>query len=189
MESNPGELTALIQRWNAGDTGARDDLFLLVNRHLRKIANRKLISGAARRHFQPTEVVSEAVLRLAGQRNTDWVNREQFFKIIATCMDRVIVDAIRYDAAARRDRDNDVPVDQLRLEPSDEGLSERLLSLDRVFEHLAADSQLAHDVFIEKAFEGRTLQEIGLTHGISEDQAQRKWRYGRAFVIAQLSRE
>jgi len=189
---NRAELTHLINRWSTGDTQAGNELFAIVDRELRRIAQRRLRSDWVKRSLQPTEVVNQAFLRLAGQRNKRWSNREYFFSIIAELMNRAICDVIRYNSAARRNRALEVPFDELLSEVQSNELSpgdatEQLLSLDKAFDALKADSPQAHDVFIERALGGKTLREIARELAVSEDVAERKWKYAKAFLAEHLS--
>ena len=45
--------------------------------------------------YQTTALVSEAYLKLMGQRNVDWQNRAHFFAIAAQLMRRILVDHAR----------------------------------------------------------------------------------------------
>src|SRR5690625_7969801 len=52
--------------------------------------------------LQPTALINEAYLRLAGQSYESWQDRQQFVLVAATVMRRVLVDYARKRLAAKR---------------------------------------------------------------------------------------
>jgi len=183
----PADLTQLIRRWSDGDERAKEELFSVIERQLRRIAARRLRTPAAHHRFQATEVVNEAFIKLAGQHPQAWNNRRQFFAIVARIMDRAIVDGIRYQGAQSRDVDMEIALDAAAADRPEAGLTGKLVALDSALDDLSATTPDAYDVFIKRAFGGRSLHEIAASAGRSEDWASRKWKFARAFVTARVS--
>jgi RNA polymerase sigma factor (TIGR02999 family) len=103
------DVTRLLHQWKAGDREAIDRLMPLVYKELHALASRQLAGEWRHNRLQTTAVVSEAYLRLFGQRSVDWQNRGHFFAIAAQLMRRILVDHARRE---RRDKrgGNAVPV-------------------------------------------------------------------------------
>jgi RNA polymerase sigma-70 factor, ECF subfamily len=86
--------THLLTRITNGDRAAGDRLAALVYDELRRIAARYLRRERANHTLQPTAVVHEAYIRLAGQQ-ADWRNIAHFKAVAALQMSRVLRDYAR----------------------------------------------------------------------------------------------
>src|SRR5919107_307487 len=87
-------VTRLLHEWKAGDRAALDQLIPLVYAELHTLASRQLAGEWRHGRLQTTAVVSEAYLRLMGQR-ADWQDRAHFFAIAAQVMRRILLDHAR----------------------------------------------------------------------------------------------
>src|SRR5262245_32162658 len=96
------EITDLLKRWSRGDREAFDRLLPLIYAELRRIAVRQLRSDDAARSVDPTELVHTLYLQLIGQRRASWLNRSQFFAVVAQMMRRILVDHARARLDAKR---------------------------------------------------------------------------------------
>lgn len=67
MTSKPGEITQLLNAWNQGDQGARDEMMPLIYNELRRLARGHLRRERINHTLQPTALVHEAFLRLIDQ--------------------------------------------------------------------------------------------------------------------------
>jgi RNA polymerase sigma factor (TIGR02999 family) len=86
----------------SGRKDALDRLLPLVYSELRRLAARYLKDERAGHTLQPTALVHEAFLRLAGQDRANWRNRAQFMGIAGQHMRRILVDHARERCAAKR---------------------------------------------------------------------------------------
>jgi DNA-directed RNA polymerase specialized sigma24 family protein len=68
-------VTQLLSAIDAGDPKAADQLLTLVYEELRKLAAQKMAHEAAGQTLQPTALVHEVWLRLAGSHDQQW-NKE-----------------------------------------------------------------------------------------------------------------
>jgi RNA polymerase sigma factor (TIGR02999 family) len=96
------DITRLLHNWQSGDRSAFDRLVPLVYEELRLLASRQLAGEWRANHLQTTAVVSEAYLRLFGQREVDWQDRGHFFAIAAQMMRRILVDHARREQRHKR---------------------------------------------------------------------------------------
>src|SRR5690348_18609 len=80
---------------------AASDLLPLVYEELRRLATRKLANEAAGQTLQPTALVHEAWLRLAGKRDSQWNDRTHFLAAAAEAMRHILIDRARRKNRAR----------------------------------------------------------------------------------------
>src|SRR5690349_21702425 len=88
------ELTQILEAVQQGENSG-DRLLPLVYEELRRLAARKLAREAAGQTLQPTALVHEAWLRLAGSNRQPWENRAHFFSAAAEAMRRILVENAR----------------------------------------------------------------------------------------------
>ena len=86
------DVTRILEAARLGDPKAADELLPLVYEELRKLAAAKMAKEAAGNTLQPTAVVHEAWLRLAGHQNQEWDGRAHFFAAAAEAMRRILID-------------------------------------------------------------------------------------------------
>lgn len=185
------EVTALLAAWRAGEPEALDRLMPLVYGELRRLAARSLEGERKDHTLQPTALVHEAYLRLAGGAVPRWQDRAHFFAVAAQVMRRLLVDharARRTDkrgGAARR-----LPLDKaLEIGSPDAGDPELLLALDEALVELAAhDPRKAHIIEL-RFFGGLTLEETAEVEGVATSTVILEARLARAWLYRRLSRE
>ena len=73
------DLTRILASIEQGDSKAAEDLLPLVYAELRKLAASKMAREPAGQTLQPTALVHEVWLRLAGADNQHWNSRGHFF--------------------------------------------------------------------------------------------------------------
>ena len=85
-------VTTLLRAWAQGDEAAGEQLFPILYGELRRQAGRYMRRERRSHTLQPSGLVNEAYLRLAGSPDLDWHSRAQFFAIAARVMRQVLVD-------------------------------------------------------------------------------------------------
>ena len=182
-QSPSGEVTALLRSIAAGQPEARSRLAELVYAELRGMAARQL-QGMRGHTLQPTALVHEAWLRLAGG-DRGYANRGHFLGVAAKAMRSVLVDHVR----ARRSEKRGGAVDKTPLDDA-AGFLEAddvdLLDLDEALAELEHDEpDLARWVEM-RFFGGMTVVEIAAVESISESTVERGWRFARARLRSRL---
>src|SRR5262249_15032483 len=86
------ESSRVLEGVEPKDLKAGDELFPLVYDELRRLAAHKMACEAAGHTLQPTALVHEAFLRLAGSQNQQWQSRAHFFGAAAEAMRRILVE-------------------------------------------------------------------------------------------------
>lgn len=131
------DVTELLREWAAGDDQALERLIPLVYADLRKVADNYLRKEGAPQTLQPTALVHELYLKLAGQDRMEWRNREQFFATAAFLMRRLLVDRARRRLAGKRGGGAvRVPIDEA-IDHSEEP-NETMVALDEALTRFAA---------------------------------------------------
>jgi len=95
-------VTQLLISWSKGDRAALDTLTPILYDELRRLAAAHLRRGFESETIQPTALVHEAYLKLAGQGSLQFESRAQFFGLAAQVMRRILVDHARSKSAAKR---------------------------------------------------------------------------------------
>src|SRR5687767_12051986 len=89
------DVTQLLSAIDAGDPKAADQLLPLVYEELRKLAAVRMANEKAGQTLQPTALVHEAWLKVAGDGNEHFANRRHFFKAAAGAMQQILIDIAR----------------------------------------------------------------------------------------------
>jgi DNA-directed RNA polymerase specialized sigma24 family protein len=80
----------LLEDWHEGDSSAFERLIPPVYGDLRRIAAVRMRSEPSCATLQPTALVHEAYMRLAGSRVPGWENRSHFFGIARHLMRQIL---------------------------------------------------------------------------------------------------
>src|SRR4051812_32066495 len=89
------DVTQLLNAIEAGEPKAANQLLPLVYEELRKLAVIRMANEKAGQTLQPTALVHEAWLKIAGDGNEHFANRRHFFKAAATAMQQILIDNAR----------------------------------------------------------------------------------------------
>ena len=110
------DVTQLLDRIENGDGSAAAELLPLVYEQLRHLAAAKMAQEAPGNTLQPTALVHEAWLRIAGNADQHWNNRNHFFMAAAEAMRRILVERARQKSRLKRGGDQQrVPLEELDL--------------------------------------------------------------------------
>ncbi len=181
------EVTRILDRAEHGDSRAADELLPLVYDELRRLAAHKLASEAAGHTLQPTALVHEAWLRLAGTPEQHWNGRNHFFMAAAEAMRRILIERARQKGRLKRGGDQHrVPLDDLDLAIRAD--SETLLLVEEALERLAAHDPRKAELVKLHFFVGLSLEEAAPVLGVSEPTAKRDWSYARAWLFQEIER-
>src|SRR5207253_8457641 len=96
------DVTRILDRAQQGDPNAAEELMPIVYEELRKLAAHKMANEAAGHTLQPTALVHEAWVRLAGSEPQAWEGRTHFFGAAAEAMRRVLIENARRKRSLKR---------------------------------------------------------------------------------------
>lgn len=187
------EITELLDAWSAGEPDALDRLLPMVLGDLRLMAQRRL-AGEKRGHtLEPTALIHEVYLRLAGRRTLRWQNRAQFFTGIAEIMRHVLVDHARRKKTLKKGGGEPTSSFDETLDahplwgPAIRSIDVDLLALDQALEDLAAIDPRQAQIVELRYFVGLTIEETARTLGVSPMTVKRDWRSARLWLLHELA--
>ena len=182
----PSDITALLQRWSAGDTAAIDDLLPLVYDDLRRLARRNFRRERPDHTLAATALVHEAYLRLAGQQRQTIENRAQFFYMSGEIMRRILIDhARRHRAAKRGGVAAKVELDEALL--ASEEKQEEWLAVHEALTRFAAIDPARTRIVELRYFAGFTVEEIADLEGRPLISVKRDWVIARTWLQRALT--
>jgi RNA polymerase sigma factor (TIGR02999 family) len=188
MTERAVSITRLLRAWGRGDREARDTLLPLVYRELREQAARYLRRERRDHTLQPTALIHEAYLRLAGQDAIAWQNRAHFFGLAAQMMRRILVDhARRHQAAKRPDAALKVAWEE-HYGPTVLPKDCELLLLDQALSELTARDPRQGRIVELRYFGGLSEAEVAETLSVSRATVTREWKSAKAWLFRRMTR-
>jgi len=183
----PPDVTALLHKWNAGDSAAAEQLAPLVYAELRRLAHRYLSHERPDHTLHSAELVHEAYLRLVDHKNARWQDRAHFFSVSGQIMRRILVDHAR---ARLRDKRGAGAVTLVLNEAIDvpEQRSFEVIALDDALDGLAKLDPQQSKVVELRFFAGLSVEETAEALGVSRATVNRDWVTARAWLLRELSR-
>jgi RNA polymerase sigma factor (TIGR02999 family) len=185
-DPKPGRVTQILHEWSAGSREALGELMPHVVDELRRMAARALRGEAGSHTLQPTALVNELYLRLAGRRSVDWKNRAHFLGFAAQAMRRVLVDHVRAKYSAKRG-DGAVRVTLLPGHAASAPPDVDLIALDRALDRLTALDRRQAQIVELRFFGGLSVRETAEVLGVGEATVVRDWASARAWLFRELS--
>jgi RNA polymerase sigma factor (TIGR02999 family) len=184
----PVGVTALLERWSAGDRAAAERVLPLVYGELRRMAARQLRAERGP-HTQATAIVHETYLRLTEHAGLTWPSRHHFFAFAAHLMRRILVDhARRRNRAKRGGLLRRVTLAEIE-EHGELGLARAtdLEALDEALTRLEALDARKAAVVELRFFSGMSIEETAAQLGVSVETVGREWRRARAWLYEALT--
>jgi RNA polymerase sigma factor (TIGR02999 family) len=181
------QVTNLLRAWGSGDVQALDQLVPIVEKELKRLAQRFLYRERVGHTLQAPDLINEVYVRLIDWQSVGWVNRAQFYGVAAKLMRHVLVDyarnrnylkrgggeAVRVSVAEAVDLPNETDADIIALHDA-------LTSLEKL------DPECSRVVEL-KFYGGLEMKEIAELMTISERSAYRKWETARAWLYREMA--
>jgi RNA polymerase sigma factor (TIGR02999 family) len=187
-----GDVTRLLKAWAKGDHRALKQLTPLVYAELRAQARRYMRNERSGLTLQGTALVHEVYLRLVNTGDVAWHDRAHFFALSSRIMRRILVDAARARAAAKRgggvarvEHSSAVDLDQITTPGSDAASS--LCALDDALKSLTRIDPRRAKVIELRFFGGLSVEETADVLEVSPATVMRDWRLARAWLARELS--
>jgi len=180
------DLTRILNAAQQGDSTAAEDLLPLVYEELRKLAAARMANEAAGHTLQPTALVHEAWLRLAGaDAQVQFANRAHFFAAAAEAMRRILIERARRKGAEKRGGDwKRIDLDKVDL--AAEADDDTLLLVNDALEKLSQEDAQAAEIAKLRFFGGLTLDEAAQVLGVTSRTADRYWAFARVWLFDEM---
>ena len=178
-------VTVLLRAWRDGEPGALDELMPMIYAELHRLAARHLRGERKGHTFRPTDLVSEAYLRLGAATPPAVNDRVHFFAVAARNMRQILVDHARRRAAAKRGSTEVLGT-----------LDERVASIERPAALVALDDALAELAKVDERktraielhyFAGLSQGEIAVVLGVHANTVASDLRLAEAWLHRAMS--
>lgn len=168
-------ITRLLHAWQDGDRTAFDQVVPQIYEELRQIATRALYRERSDHTWRPTDLVSEAYLRLAKAEGMRPNDRLHFYAIAARCMRQILVDHARKKSAAKR------------IAPEVDAAPLDVLELDEAIGELGKHDERKAKVVELYYFGGMTHDEVAAFLEVSRNTVVRDLQFATAWLRRELA--
>ena len=184
MDAAEPPLTEHLRRLAAGDRSALDALLPLVYDELRRLADG--IGGKTPAHsLQPTALVHEAYLRLAGS-GSPVADRQHFLAVAALAMRQVLANHARDRAALKRGGAWQRVTLMTEVASADDDEVDAL-ALHEALESLEAKDERKARVAELRFFGGLTIDEVAAQLEVDTSTVEADWAFARAWLARALA--
>ncbi len=181
------EVTQLLDAWSSGDGQALGQLMPLVIGDLRALARGYMARETPGHTLEPTALVREAYLKLAGRRKVQLESRVQFFAVLAETMRRILVDHARRKRAARHGSGAPpLPLEEALGLPIRADVD--LVALDDALKDLADFAPRQCKAIELSYFGGLTFDQIALALEVSPVTVKRDLKTAKIWLLRELTR-
>jgi RNA polymerase sigma factor (TIGR02999 family) len=135
--------------------------------------------------------VQQAYVRLVDARTVDWKDRAHFFAVSSTIMRRILVDAARARASAKRGGDlqrveHSTAINFDKLPAAETDRAAELCALDDALNALAQKDPRRVQVIELRFFGGLGVEETAEALSVSPQTVMRDWKLARAWLGIEL---
>lgn len=184
--SRVSDVTRILNAAQSGDATAAEQLLPLVYEELRKLAAARMANESAGHTLQPTALVHEAWLRLAGNdANVQFANRAHFFAAAAEAMRRILIERARRKSAEKRGGDWQ-RIDLDKVDIAADADDDTLMLVSEALDKLARQDAKAAEIVKLRFFGGLTLEEAGQVMGVTDRTTKRYWAFARAWLFDEM---
>lgn len=173
----------LLEKLVAGDDQALEQLVPMVYGELRTLAEALLSREQRAQSLQPTALVHEAYVRLAGAVDRGWQTKARFAAIAARSMREILVDRARHRNAQKRGGDRD-RVTISGLAAADPAFD--VTALDDLLHRLATLHPRAAQALELSVFANMTGHEISEVLGVSRRTIDKDLVIARGWLAREM---
>jgi RNA polymerase sigma factor (TIGR02999 family) len=179
------EKTLALQAIGQGQRLNSEQLLPLVYDELRRLAAAQMARESAGHTLQPTALVHEAWLRLAGDGGLAGKDRAYFFSAAAQAMRRILLEHARRKSRLKHGGGQErLNIEELELASATP--DEKILMVDAALEQLEAEQPERARVVVLKYFGGLTNKEVAETFGIGERTVHRHWVCAKTWLFHKI---
>src|SRR5215831_4491816 len=175
----------LLDRWQAGDRSALEELTPLVYRELYRLASKYMRQERSGHTLQATALVNEAFLRL-GSRDVSFADGAHFYGVAAKLMRHILVDHAKARIAQKRGggtiRESETNAEKELSTMGGIDLEE----IDDALTKLGEENAAAAHAMELHYFAGMNTEETARILGVSVSTVGRDLRFAKAWLLHQL---
>ena len=175
------DVTCILERVQQGDPQAAGELLPIVYEELRKLAAVRMANEKFGQTLQPTALVHEAWLKIAGDGQQHFANRRHFFKAAARAMQQILIDIARRKQRLKHGANligDELHESRIAMSVP----SEELLAVNDALAALALEDPQAAEVVQMRYFVGMTVPEIAVALDLAPRTVDRHWAFARAWL-------
>jgi len=182
------EVNQLLDRISDGDSEAYNELYPLVYKRLKNVAQSQLNKEYSAHTLCRTELVHEFYEKMVGENSVDYRNTGHFYSIAARSMRQILVDyarkkkAIKWGGQLSR---LDINLQNL----SSDVHSENILALNELLTDLNELDERLCTVVELRFFVGLSIEETAKILNISTATVNRDWLKARVWLYQQFNKE
>ena len=179
------DVTQILSAVERGERRA-EELLPLVYAELRRLAAHRLAGERNEHTLQPTALVHEAWLKIAGADARTWQGRQHFFAAAAEAMRHILVDRARRRQAAKRGAGaQHIDADEVDIPAP--APDDQLLAVHEALAKFAAVDARKAELVKLRYFVGLSFEETAETLGIAVPTAKQWWAYARAWLRVEIA--
>ncbi len=194
--ADPESVTRLLNAVQHGDDAAMDKLFGKVYQELHKLAraNRKNWVGGDYT-MNTTARVHEAYIKLAGQENQNWNNRNHFMMVASKAMRHIMINY----ATKRRTKKRGGDIKKVSIPEQKHALGEEVAltddqadkfwAIENALKKLEKDQPRKVQIIECKFFGGMSNEETATALDISISTVKRDWAMAQAWLYREAKEE
>jgi RNA polymerase sigma-70 factor, ECF subfamily len=179
------DVSQLLVQWSAGDESALEELIPIVYGELRLLGRSALRRQGRESILQPTALVHEAWLRMAGNQRLSLGSRRQFYALAAKMMRDILVDHLRRRRAAKRGG-SQIAVALDDANPAVQPHCVDFLILDDAMTRLEEIGARYPRIVELRYMAGFTIGETAEVLNVSHATIEREWNFARAWLRREL---
>lgn len=183
------DVTEILNRIDAGDQRASDELLPIVYDELRILASQRLAREWPNNSLQATELVHEAYLRLVGGDGT-WQGLAHFFAAAAEAMRRILVDRARAKRSLKRGGGRRVELHDSAVQAaSADAAADEILVVSDLLDRFAEKHPEEAELAKLRYFADFNISEVARALEIPVSTAHDRWNFARAWLRREVEKD
>jgi RNA polymerase sigma-70 factor (ECF subfamily) len=185
LVSHNDEVTQVLKQWSDGSGEALEQLMALVYPELMRMAERRMRRERRDHTLEPGALVSETYLKLRRQTRTRWQSGDQFFRVAASLMVRILTDHFRLRGRSKR------PPPELRMPlsedlPAGPSTAPDLAAIEKALAKLEAREPRQAQVIELRFYAGLSVEQTAQLLGVAPATVKRDWSAAKAWLLREL---
>jgi RNA polymerase sigma factor (TIGR02999 family) len=179
------QITRILNEGGLADERSSEELLPLVYKDLRRHAAVRMAHELPGQTLQPTALVHEAWLRMAGEKGRQWENRGHFFGAASEAMRRILIERARQKARLKRGG-NPLRLDIEKMDLAAASPDEKAILIDDALQQLQVEDPEKANVVVLKFYEGMTNKEVAQCLEMAERTVERHWAYAKVWLFQKI---